>query len=348
LNKWGSSMRTHRIKIRPDGRLPSGGIPFHLMDGLPLARGDLQSRAERCRGAFCLDRDDARAGPSSFDTGPPGWTIRLPVSGGDCRGSTPPKKPVRHRGRSPDKIGTSVAICQSRFEFGLDCPAFRDPVQRDFVPAESGLTMTIQRGWSPPGRNGPVGTGPPNAGNRHPEQSRFLTSEGSAQRGNSQILRPIDLGLRMTRGLEWSPPGRNGPVGTSPPTGQKRARESLRQTYAHPPWWDASDKESRVGFRGSGAPISGSRYPDSVLTTDRSEQLWNCQIHRPDKSGLRKTYASWSKVIANNVHSDGERRISVLKLSEGKKFSRSKYSGTPSFSLIANQTDDLFTINAFS
>jgi hypothetical protein len=113
-------------------------------------------------------------------------------------------------------------------------------------------------------------------------------------------------------------------------------------------WWMDYDEESRVGFRGSGPPIGNNRHLDAVLTAEGSEQLRNYQIHRPDKSRHRMKYATPSKAIALNMHCAGEKRFSVLELCERKKFSRNKFSGTPSFSLIANQTDDLFTINAFS
>jgi hypothetical protein len=261
-------MRTEKKKIGLDGRLPSGGLPFHLMDGLPLARGDLQSRL--------------RAGPTSFDTGPPGWRIRPPVSDVDCRGSTPPKKTLRHRERCPDKVRTSTAICQTRTGFGSDC----------FVPVEPGLAITFRGGWSPPGRNGPVGT--------------------------------------------------------SPPFGQEGSLRLFRPTCVRAPWWIHYDEESRVGFRGSGPPISCNRHPDAVLTAEGSDQMCIFQILRPNGSHLRMTHSLGWKTINKSDYGDGENQCSVLELSEGKKFSRSENFGTPSFSLIANQTGDLFTIKSFS
>ncbi len=386
-------MRTHRNKIRLNGRLPSGGIPLHLMDGLPLARGDLQSRAERCRGAFCLDRGDARAGSTSFDTGPPGWRIRLPVSGANCRGSTPSKKILGHRGRCPDKVGTSAAICQSRFELGSDC----------FVPAGSELAMTIQRGWSPPGRNGPPeaqecytrkrvtnrasppygckraresvrplrahprwwdandwesrvrfqGNGPSKHSPSHRERcpNKVGTSVAICRirsESGSDCFAPKESALAMTIRIGWSPPGRNGPVGISPPTGQKRARESIRPTCARILRWNDEDEESSVGFRGSGPPKSDTRHPKADLSAEGSDQVRCYQILRPNGLGLRWTQSMGCETTMKSNWSADEKQCSVSELCEGRKFSRSEDFGTPSFSLIANQIEDLFTINTFS
>jgi hypothetical protein len=416
-------MRTRRIKIRPDGRLPSGGLPFHPQNRLPLARGDLQSSAEKCQDAFCLDKDEARSEPKYYNSGPPGLRIRLPVRGVDCRGSTLPQKGFRHRERChdkvgtsvaicqhfsdrfgilclppekrrtshsgrlamtmqqgsgppigneraresispargdppwrtlhcqrgdigsgawplvyatgssppkshrshreqcPDIVGTSVAICQTRSGLGSDCPAFRDPVQRDFVPAETGFAMTICTGCSPPGRNGPVGTSPPNTRNRHPHAD--LSAEGSDQHGNSQILRSYGSELRMTHGLGLSPPGRNGPVDTSP-------------------------------------PMNRNCHPDADLSAEGSDQLRCYQILRSDKSRLRMTGAMWWSPPGRNgpvgtspPRDVGRNRVNVVNrnnhkrqshfagLREEEKFSRGVYLGTPSFSLIANRTEGL-------
>jgi hypothetical protein len=353
-------MREHRNKHKPDGRRPSGGLPFHLMDGLPLARGDLHNLAHRRRDVYCLDRDEARAGPPCYNTGPPGRRIRLPVTGnlpkvskGSMRsfgrftdgssppgrngpvgtsppetrnrhpdadlsaegsdqrshrhpdavstaegsdncmiyqilrpdklglrmthglgwsppgrngpiGTGPPNKRLRHRERCPDKVGTSVVICQTRSEFESDC----------FVPAEAGLAMTIRRGWSPPGRNGPVGSSPPEIRNRHPDAD--LSAEGSDQRGRD-VAHPSTT-LRVALFRWWSPPGRNGPPGAQ----ERNTRERVTN-------WTGPPKK-RLRHR--------ERCPDKVGTSvaicqTRSEFESDCFV--PAEAGLAMTIRrGWS------------------------------------------------------
>jgi hypothetical protein len=378
-------MREQRRIHKPYGRLPSGGLPFHLMDGLPLARGDLHNLDHQCRDVYCLDRVEARAGPPCYNTGPPGRRIRLPVTGnlpkvskGSMRslgrftdGSSPPKKRNSHPERSrfltsegSDRCGACHPDAVSTAEGSDHCRLYQ--ILR---PDKSGLRMTHGLGWSPPGRNGPVGSSPPEIRNRHPdaaisaegsdrygndlahpsttlrvalfrwwsppgrngppeaqecntrkrvtnwmdplknrnrhpERSRLLASEGPDQRELYQILRPDKSGLRMTINHGWSPPGRNGPVGTSPP-------------------------ETR------------NRHPDAGLSTEGSDQrgviqnwrfmpwcLW--RPLRPDPStalrtsGLRMTACNVvTKQEVENYSAD-DKQCSVLELCEEEKFSRGK------------------------
>jgi hypothetical protein len=282
---------------RPNGRLTSGGLPFHPQNRLPLARDDLQSRAEKCQDAFCLDKDEARTEPKHYNTGPPGLRIRLPVTGANCRGLS------------------AIFLVESN-------------------PHTRGIC--------------------------HPDA--VLTAEGSDKLRNCAILGPDESGLRMTYGTGWSPPGRNGPPEAqecdtrqritnraSPRSGHKRARESIQVTLCSRRWLK-EDRKCDAGFHGSGPPQKGNRHPERsrLLTNEGSAQRGICQILRPDESGLRMTHGLGWMVTANNSYSADENQISVLELCEEKKFSRSENFGTPSFSLIAHQTDDLFTIDTFS
>jgi len=303
-------MRTQRIKIRSDGRLPSGGLPFHLMDGLPRARGDLHGLSQRCRDVFCLDRDESRAGAMLNIKGPPCRRIRLPALGTNCRGSTPLKKrdchPERSRFMTSEGSGQRVlrhpgAVFTA--EGSDNCALYQ--ILR---PDKSGFRMTVALWWSPPGRNGPMGTSviPTNFSKRNAAK----TTDGMSI---PQILSPA--GSAQGSG----PPGRNGPVGTSPPKRKK----------SHP-------ERSRF-MTSEGSDQRESRHPDAVFTAEGSDNYALYQILRPDKSGLRMTNSSAD-----------EKQCSVVELREEKKFSRSNCFGTPSFSLTANRTEDLFTINTFS
>ena len=226
----------------PDGRLPSGGLPFHRKDGLRLPRGDLQSLADPYRCVSCCERDEARAGPTHYNTGPPDWRFHLPMKNVGCRGSTPPTISERHPERS--RFLTSE---------GSDQNARSHP---DAVP----------------------------------------TAERSDQHGISQILRADELGRRMTHGLGWSPPSRNDPAGSSTP----------KKKYGHP-------------------------------ERSRFETSEGCD---------QREFAQWAGVTKQQCAD--EKECSVVELSEETKFSRIESSGTPSFSLIADRTEEMSTMNALS
>jgi hypothetical protein len=246
--------------------------------------------------------------------------------------------------------------------------------------------MKVHRWWSPPGRNGPPEAqecntrkgvtnwmDPPKRRICYPERSQFLTSEGSDQRGLYQILparlsgtissggRPDRPGLRMTVNHGWRPPGRNGPVGTSPPTCDRlpsgfgnlpKAWRGLTISFGR--FTDGSSlpkKRNRHPYADLSAEGSDQRdvcQPDADLTAEGSDNCMILQILRPDKSGLRMTAYDVVKKQEIEKYSADEKQCSVLELCEEKKFSRGKCFGTPSFSLTANQTDDLFTMNTFS
>jgi len=179
-------------------------------------------------------------------------------------------------------------------------------------PDKLGLRMTGPQGWSPPGRNGPMGNSPPETRACHPEQNRFVMSEGSDQ-CSTGVAHPSTTcppnknrigrrALRVALFRWWSPPGRNGPMGNSPPETRTR----------HP------ERSRSVTSEGS----------------DRYTVFW---ILDASEQALRITNSSVD-----------EKQRSVVELREEEKFSRSECFGTPSFSLTANWTEDLFTISAFS
>jgi hypothetical protein len=247
-------MRTQRIKIRSDGRLPSGGLPFHLMDGLPLSRGDLHGRVNHCRDVFRCDRGEARARPECYNTGPPGWRIRLPASGADCRGSTLPK----HRKSHPER--SRCVFCCDRGE------ARAGPERYDTGPpgwrTHSSAIGADCRGSTLPFKR-----------ICHPDADS--SSEGSEPMRCYQILRPDKLGLRMNGALWWSPPGRNGPMGSSPPKHRKSHPERCRFLTSE----------------GSDRRVYG--HPDVTLVTEGSDKCALYQTLRPDEPGLRMTGTLW-------------------------------------------------------
>jgi hypothetical protein len=503
-------MRKQRNKHKPDGRLPSGGLPHHLQEGLPLPRGDLQCQW--------------RAGPDSYKTGPPGFYAWGP------RGTSPPIPRTRHPERSrfvtsegsdqrgvyrmaihewwspPGRngpVGTSAIPTDfskrsaAKIRVGMSFPPIlleagsvegigppisrtRHPERSRFVtsegsdqrgrsrttlhewwsppgrngpvgtsppetrirhperrrcvtsegsdncvlyqilrPDESGLRMTSNHGWSPPGRNGPVGTSPPIPRTRHPERGRCATSEGSDQRGVIQIrritpwrqgrsLRPDKSGLRMTVQHGWSPPGRNGPVGSSPPRIRLRHRErcpdkfgtsvAICQTRSR--FWSDCFVPAETGLAmtirrgwsppGRNGPVGTSAIPTNFSKRSAAKIILGMsippifspagsiqgigppkpRIRHPerrrcltsegsDKRGYTGTLGSKKMDLAFCGHSDpeikkikhqgaNEKGYSVSTLCEEKKFSWGGSLGTPSFSLIARQTEDSFTVCGFS
>jgi hypothetical protein len=118
----------------------------------------------------------------------------------------------------------------------------------------------------------------------------------------------------------------------------------------HSRWWCNEERECDVGFHGSGPPKKGNRHPkrSRFLTSEGLDQCVISQILGAETPGLRMTHSLGWMVSANKSYSADEKQISVLELCEEEKFSRSENFGTPSFSLIANQADDLFTIDTFS
>ena len=275
--------------ISPSDFGKSTGLPAQFAASLTLARGDLQSlvgarrnvlQYTRFRTRITLVRQnpETRSVDWSPDVGPPGTMQSHP-----------------EQSRSSTSEGSDAT---SNYQI--------------LRPDKSGFRMAVHHWWSPPGRNGPRGISPPKPKTRHPERSRSSTSEGSDATWNYQILRPDKLGFRMTVHHWWSPPGRNGPIGSSPPNPRTR----------HP---------------------EGSRY----LAFEGSDATRNYQILRPQKSVPGMTMAGW-KHPDRRKHSAGENSYSVQGLREERKFSRSSCFGTPSFSPIADWAEELLTISAFS
>ncbi len=167
---------------RPDGRQPSGGLPFEFADGLPLARGDLHRHAVNNS-----DRGEARAGPEPYDTGPPG-TYEGIVRRYDTHWTGPPGSVVS-RWSPPGRNGPEGASPPNR---GWPMPC-ADPRSCALGQMDQVLRMNDPP-W-PAVHYCEVDAGDTNALRGQPEVAVWQRLTAN----------------RVVSGQGWSPPGHNGP-----------------------------------------------------------------------------------------------------------------------------------------
>ncbi len=188
------AMNRKKNHIRLDPRSPAGGIPFNLKNGIPLARADLNSGE-----STTIARGETRAGPKFFDTGPPGRnpgnSLRQAAGwvgppGRDGPACIPcPKRRDRQRGRSPDDVR----------RHGVN---WRTNVTPEAVLARAmPCVPVIREGWSPPCRNGPIGSTSPGRSADHVDVSGNECAEGIV----SSVVRSRD-GKEFFRGVSSGTP----------------------------------------------------------------------------------------------------------------------------------------------